>query len=121
MLLPILAKIAIAGSLTLSATALGAGQQYLQLDTQIEDDFTSVQRALNTHHDQIDSLGAVILQNHRVLDLTAQQVTLTPYWKKNIAIMLFSLILLGKQTNQWTQDRQGGSYWWNSLKIFLAY
>lgn len=77
LVLPILARIATTGSLILSATALGVGhQQYLQRGTQIADDFTAVQGALDTLQDQVDSLAEVV-PKHRVLDpLTANSEVL---------------------------------------------
>lgn len=76
-----LAGIEIARSLTLDVTALGVSQQ--QLGTQIEDDFAAVQGILNTLQGQIDSLVAVVLQNHSAGDLlTAQERGTCPFLEK---------------------------------------
>lgn len=47
------------------ATVLGVGQQCVQLDTKIADDFTTVQGVLDMLQDWTDFLAMVVLQNFR--------------------------------------------------------
>jgi hypothetical protein len=69
-LLPVLLGVALAGAMATEATAIGLQQvQHSQLSEKIHEDLGLVQQSIVTLQNQLDSLAAVVLQNHRGLYL----------------------------------------------------